>query len=86
MDNKPLGRELAYYQAHRDELLSRYAGQFVVIHDDQVIGTFTTEEEAYAAGLLRVGNKPFLIRRVMKDDPEVQYPALTVGMISGAHT
>jgi hypothetical protein len=46
-----LEKELKYFEDHKEELLKHYENQFVLIKDDQLIGAFTTEAEAYAAGL-----------------------------------
>jgi hypothetical protein len=77
-----LEQESAYFDAHRAELLKHYRGQFALIHGDDLLGTFTTFEEAFAEGVARLGNQPFLIRPVAEDGQTIQYPALVVGMIS----
>jgi len=77
----PLQRELEYFQKHKPEYLKLYQGQFVLIKGGQFAGAFTTEAEAYKAGLEKFGNEPFLIKQVLDDDGMVFYPALTVGML-----
>ncbi len=77
-----LETELQYFQAHREELLEHYEGSYVLIVGDDLLGAFTTEAEAYAAGLRKVGNRPFLIRRVTREDEIVRMPALTLGMLN----
>lgn len=76
-----LEKELKYFEEHKDELLKHYEGQFVLIKDDQLVGAFTTEEEAYQAGLEKFGNQPFLIKKVTKEEEVVQLPALTLGLL-----
>ena len=76
-------KELEYYQVHRDELLKHYENQFVVIKDDRLLGSFTTDREAYEAGLKEYGNVPFLIRRVAKEEEIVRFPALALGLSLG---
>ena len=80
-----LEQESAYFDAHKDELLQHYRGQYALIHGDALLGTFTQFNEAFEAGIERIGNQPFFIRQVADDAPTVQVPALAVGMIS-AHT
>lgn len=77
-----LEKELQYFQSHRDELLKHHEGSYVLIVGSQFVGAFTTEAEAYAAGLRKVGNKPFLIRRVTAEDEIVHIPALTLGVLN----
>jgi hypothetical protein len=58
----PLQRELEYFQKHKQEYLKLYKNQFVLIKGEKFAGAFTTEAEAYQAGLEKFGNEPFLIR------------------------
>jgi hypothetical protein len=76
-----LEKELEYYESHSGELLEHHEGSYVLIADDQLLGAFTTEAEAYAAGLRKVGNRPFLIRRVSREEETVYVPALTLGVL-----
>lgn len=77
-----LEKELAYYAAHRNELLASHEGQFVLIRGERLGGAFTTDREAYEAGLSLFGNQPFLIRRVQREDEEVaHFPALVLGVL-----
>ena len=78
----PLQAELEYFQKHKPEYLKLYKGQFVLIKGEEFAGAFTTEAEAYKAGLERFGNEPFLIKQVLDDDGTVSYPALTVGVLN----
>jgi hypothetical protein len=77
-----LQKELNFYQKHKQEYLKLYKGQFVLIKGEEFIGVFTTDAEAYKAGLEKFGNQPFLIKQVLEDDSKVSYPALTVGAIN----
>jgi hypothetical protein len=77
-----LEKELKYFEDHKEELLKHYENQFVLIKDDQLIGAFTTEAEAYAAGIQKFGNQPFLIKRVTRDEEIVHFPALTLGLLN----
>ena len=77
-----LQNELDFFNKKKDELLRLYKGQFVLIKGDKFIGAFTTDAEAYKAGLEQFGNHPFLIKQALDDDTKVSYPALTVGAIN----
>jgi hypothetical protein len=79
----PLERELRYFESHKDELLRHHEGTFVLISDEKLLGAFTSEEQAYRAGLQQLGNRPFLIRRVTQEEEFVQLPALAVGILHG---
>jgi hypothetical protein len=80
-----LQQELAYWNAHKSELLATHRGQFALIHGDQLLGTYTRFDEAFEAGVKQLGNQPFLVQPIEDEPTAVQFPALTVGMI-GAHS
>ena len=81
-DQSPLQTELEYFQKHKQEYLKLYKGQFVLIKGEQLAGTYTTEAEAYGAGLEKFGNTPFFIKQVLDDDETVSYHALTAGVLN----
>lgn len=74
--------ELKYYLDQKVELLTHYKGQFALIKDAGLEGTFTTHEEAFSAGVEKFGNVPFLIQHIQEEDEFIQHPSLTVGLIS----
>ena len=74
--------ELKYYKANKEELLKHYENQYVVIKDNELVGAYTTEQEAYEAALGKFGNAPFLIKRVMKEEEVVRFPALAIGVVN----
>lgn len=80
-----LEQELEFFNSHKQELLEHHRNQFALIKGNQLIGTFTTWEEAFDAGVKQLGNVPFLIKRVQEEEEVVQFPALVVGGIS-AHS
>lgn len=76
-----LEQELAFFEQHLAEWLSIYGGQFAVVQGQQLLGTFTTFDQAYAAGVKAYGTASFLVRRV-EDAPSVAYnPTLVVGAL-----
>lgn len=75
-----LEREQAFYESRKDEYLTHYEGQYVLIHGDEFHGAFTTERQAYEAAVARFGNAAVLIRKVIPDgEPVEAIPALLVG-------
>ena len=76
-------REIEYYEAKKDELLLHHKNQFVVIKDDRLIGAYTTDQEAYEAGLNELGNIPFLIKHVTSEEEIVRFPALALAISLG---
>lgn len=75
-------KELEYYRENKDTLLQHNENQFVVIKNNKLIGAFTTEQEAYEGGLKQLGNVPFLVKRVTKEEEIIRFPALAVGVVN----
>lgn len=73
--------ELDYFNKNKEELLKKYPGQFVLIKNETMKGSFTTQEEAYNVGIEQMGNVPFLIKQVVENEPITSHPALTVGIM-----
>jgi hypothetical protein len=63
-----LEKEMQTYRQALPTLLTTSAGKFVLIHGDQIIGAWDTEEEAIEAGDQRFGLEPFLVHRVQETD------------------
>ena len=75
-----LERELAFFNAHREEFLKHYRGKFVVIVGDEVVGTFDTADFAYRVGLTLKGNIPMLIKKVEARDFVEVLPVMVFGL------
>jgi hypothetical protein len=73
-DQFALQTELDYFQKNKHMYLKFYKGQFLLIKGVNFAGSFTTEAEAYKAGLEKFGNVPFLIKQVLDDDGTVAFP------------
>lgn len=43
----PLKKEFEFYTKNQTELVKKYAGKFIVIKDQKVIGEYSSEDEAY---------------------------------------
>ncbi len=79
-----LEKELEFFKSQYKELISHYENQFVLIRGDKLLGSFTTDSEAYEAGLEQLGNKPFLIKQVVKGEDIDRAPALVLGLLNAS--
>jgi hypothetical protein len=79
--DSPLAEELAFFQEQKAKLLEHNNGQFALIKGRALYGTFTTFDEAYAAGVKLFGNQPMLIKQILAEEPSVQVPAFSFGLI-----
>lgn len=81
MAHLELTGELDYYNQHKAELLDQHKNKYIVIKGNEVLGAYGSEQEAYRAGVEKIGNKPFLIKLVtdIADSP-TQAPNHWVGM------
>lgn len=70
-----LEREIAAYERDLPKLLADFDGKFVVYHGDARFGSFDTFDAAADAAIKAYGQKPFLIRQVLKSQPIVRLPS-----------
>ena len=74
--------ELSFYQSTKAELLKHYTGQYALIKGQELVGTFSTHEQAFSAGVQKFGNVPFLVQSIQEEEEFIQHPSLAVGIIS----
>ena len=63
----PLEQELATYRAKLPEL-ALHEGKYVLIHGQDVIGTFATYEDALRQGYREFGLEPFMVKQVQSTE------------------
>jgi len=77
----PLEKELATYARMKADLLKTHEGKFVLIHGEEFCGAYDTAENAYAEGVKRFGQEPFLVRKVLAQEEIYRNQALSLGLI-----
>jgi hypothetical protein len=68
-----LEKELATYESNREALVGSALDKHVLIHGDEIVGTYDTERDAVNEGYRRLGNVPFLVRHVAPVDRPVNF-------------
>ncbi len=63
-----LEREEATYRAKLPELLANDAGRYVLIHGEDVIGTYETQDEAMQEGYERWLFEAFMVKQIVAVD------------------
>lgn len=61
-----LETELQTYEHHRDELLGKFEGKYVLIHENRIVSVFDSKNDAIRQGYDEFGNVPFLVKQVVK--------------------
>jgi hypothetical protein len=59
-----LDDEIAAYNEIRDDLESQHRGEWALVHDRKLFGTFASFQQAAASALKNFGRGPYLIRRI----------------------
>jgi len=59
-----LEKEFQYYLDHQNELANKFDGKYIVIVDNNVIGSYDTELEAYEDAIQEYEPGTFLIQKV----------------------
>ena len=71
--NRPsdmLDRQLAYFRRHQEQLAEQHHGEVVLIRDEDVVGFFDSDTEAYAAAVKSGSLGSVLIRKCLRPDEE----------------
>lgn len=68
MDNSELKDEFNFYKKHQDELVKKYEGKYIVIHNDTIFGVFSSNEEAIREASKELELGTFLIQLVGKGE------------------
>ena len=71
-----LQREIAAYDRMRDCLETDHLGEWVVVHDEELAGTYAGFEEAAQEAIRRFGRGPYLIRQVGAGPITLMIPVL----------
>ena len=73
--------ELGHFEEIKDRLLKEHEGQYALIKGHELIGTFSSSEEAYHQGIRTFKQEPFLIKHIIEKETPAQIPALFTGTI-----
>ncbi len=63
-----LEKEFQTYLTHKEELLAKSEGKFVLIKDVTIIDVYSSYEDALKEGLRKFGNVPFLVKQIQRED------------------
>jgi len=70
VEQSRLAEELAFYARHKSEWLAGYPGKYVVIRGTEIIGFYSSFEEAYRAGASAFGiDTDFLVKQIVEHEP-----------------
>ena len=68
-----LQKEINAYERMRDYLETDHFGEWIVVHDEELAGTYSSFEDAAHDAIRRFGRGPYLIRQ--SGAPPVTLPA-----------
>ena len=57
-------KEIIAYDLMREELEADHKGEWVLVHDQQLIGTYETLQKAASVATSRFGRGPYLIKKI----------------------
>jgi hypothetical protein len=69
-----LEHEMETFRKHLPALLATDENRFVLIHGDQVAGTWPTKLEAVEEGYRRFEFEPFLVMRIVANEKPIFVP------------
>ena len=66
--DQSLHHEAAVFARHIEEWREAHLGQVVLVKGDDVIGFYSSLEQAFQEGTSRFGLEPFLVRQIVPTD------------------
>lgn len=73
--------ETAFFERERKRFLKSHKNEFLLIHGEELVGSFPDRETAVGEGVAKFGKGPFLVRRPDEDEPVFHAPAYSLGMV-----
>jgi len=67
-----LATELKTFEKHKQDLLGRWEGKYVLITGDNILGAYDSKLDAVAAGHQQIGARPFLVKKVERIEKPVR--------------
>jgi len=65
-----LDKEYKYYESHKEELIQKYAGKFIVIVESKIVGDFDSREEALTQSVKKLKIGTFLIQEIKSNSSD----------------
>ena len=75
-----LEKEQITYEQHRESLLERAEGKFVLIRNEEVVGVYDSKMDAIAQGYQKFGNVPFLVKQILKVEAPLDFLSNLLGV------
>ena len=74
-----LEEELRTFRSHRDELIGRARGKYVLIKGADVIAVFENQIDAIVRGFKTFGKQSFLVQQITEFDAPLHFANFNVG-------
>ena len=71
-----LSREYKYYQREKEDIYARFAGKYIVIVDEEIIGDYPTQLEAIEATRKTYKLGEFMVKFVERDKAPLFIPRM----------
>ena len=77
-----LVEEIKFYEENKDRFIREQTNRHLLIKGRELIGNFTTRDQAIGDGFRRFGSGPFLVLLSGEESvPTSSVPALTLGLL-----
>lgn len=64
--------DIAWFEANRLGIAQQYAGQWVVVKNQAVVGAFPDFQSAYNAGVSMFGSDPFVVKQAKTEETPIR--------------
>lgn len=68
-----LKKENNYFEKQKNSLLGQAKGEFALIHEEDLIDTFKSKDDAIKRGFEKLGNTPFLVKLITEVEETLNF-------------
>lgn len=72
--------EIQTYEKNRNKLIASSEGKYVLIHKDEILGVFETQNDAIIQGYNELGNIPFLVKQILTIESTLDFVSNLLGV------
>lgn len=72
--------EIQWFNEHLQELLKEHAGEWAVVYQRALVGTYETFSGAYKSGIEKTKSEEFLVREIKPDDDKPQQVSVNISL------
>jgi hypothetical protein len=72
MRGNHLVKEMAWFNEHRQDLLTKHRGKWVVVYNEVLVGIFDNFKDAYTSGIAATKSRELLVKQILEKESPME--------------